>query len=258
MRLADLQARVLEALAAGAPGAGAAVPYDAALLARIRPDGPLDPAGRLDVYAGMYQTRLRDALREDYPRVEAALGDRPFTALVRRYVARHPSTRPSLRDLGRSLAAFLEADRPEAPWLADLARLEWARVEVFDAADAPPLTLDALRAVSAGNWPELRLVPVPSYRRLESPWPVHALWATPRRKPRRRATTIRVWREGFEVCHAAVGALERAALPLLEQGEPFARLCEAAEAALPAGGGTAEIGALLLRWVADGLLRRIG
>ena len=94
-----------------------------------------------------------------------------------------------------------------------------------------------------------------------------ALWRTPGRRARRRPTTLRIWREGFEVCHAAVTPLERVALPLLERGEPFGRLCEAAEA--PTGptacvegarrddpGAAARIGALLLRWVADGLVRR--
>jgi hypothetical protein len=248
MRLAELQARFLRAVAGG-DGAG--------LAGHLRAGGPLDPARGLEVYAGMHATRLSDALREDYPRVEAALGEAAFAELARRYLARHPSTHPSLRELGRSLPDFVAAERRRPPWLADLARLEWARVEAFDAADAAPLTLEGLRAVPAEAWPGLRLVPVPSYRRLDSEWAIDTLWAAPRRRARRRPTALRVWRDRFEVCHAAITPVERAALVLLEQGQPFGRLCEAAEAAAPAEGAARLIGAILLRWVSDGLVRRV-
>jgi hypothetical protein len=260
LRLAELQARFLQALA-GSDGGH--------LVGHLRTGGPVDRARGLEVYVAMHATRLRDALREDYPRVEAALGEAPFAGLAQRYLARHPSTHPSLRELGRSLPDFIAGERRRPPWLADLARLEWARVEAFDAADAAPLTLEELRAIPAEGWPALRLVPVPSYRRLDSAWAIDALWAAPGRRARRRPTTLRIWREGFEVCHAAVMPLERVALPLLEQGEPFGRLCEAAGARTapasrverarrddPDVGAAAQIGALLLRWVADGLVRR--
>src|SRR5262245_46384928 len=102
------------------------VDADAPVLAVIDPSDRLTPAGRLDIYAGMYVARLTDVLREDFPRVEAILGHERFHDAVHAYLARHPSAHPSVRHVGRDFPAFVGGHAPDLPFLADLARLEWA------------------------------------------------------------------------------------------------------------------------------------
>src|SRR5439155_929151 len=89
--------------------------------------------------------RLVDALREDFPKLATVLGDGGFADLVRGYIRAHPSTAPSIRHLGRALPDFLAGYQPA--YLADLARLEWTRLQVFDAPDATPLTAGDLRRI---------------------------------------------------------------------------------------------------------------
>src|SRR5512138_2079708 len=101
LRLPELQRAFFRALATGAPADAAAT-----LVSDIRGDERLDASGRLDVYVGMYGTRLVDVLREDYPRVAAILGA-DFADAARRYVLAHPSTHHSLRWFGRGFAAFI-------------------------------------------------------------------------------------------------------------------------------------------------------
>ncbi|HZP43318.1 MAG TPA: putative DNA-binding domain-containing protein [Candidatus Binatia bacterium] len=223
---------------------------DPALVPLVVPTARLDAAAHVRLYADMYFWRLRDVLRADYPRLVAVLGDAAFAALARAYLAAHPSDRPSVRDLGRHLPAFLAASPPPGtpPFLADLARLEWARGEVFDAPDAAPLALDALRAVPPAEWPALRFAPVPAFVMLVAAWPVDALWDAPEaNRVRAERTALRVWRRGFDVYHARMDAAEEAALARLVAGEPFAGICEPCERAEDAA-------ALLLRWLDDGLL----
>jgi hypothetical protein len=240
--LRDLQAAFWRSIAArpghGAPGAE---------LLRIVPGGRLAPPDRIAVYAGMYLWRLVDALAEDFPKVAEALGRERFADVVRAYLARHPSTEPSVRHLGGAFAAFLVGAEPA--WLADLARLEWARLDVFDAPDATPLTLDELRGVPAEAWPELRLASVPALARLGAEWPVHELWSDPSRPVVAARTALRVWRDGFLVYQAPMDAAEDAALGHLLAGDPFAALCETV-------GDPAEAASLLLRWIADGIVKR--
>jgi hypothetical protein len=104
---------------------------------------------RVAVYADAYLSRLSESLSDDYPKVAGVLGDR-FIQTVRHYVRTHPSDHPSLRHFGRHFPEFLAAagasDAP--PWVADLARLEWARIEAFDAADSPALTFEDVRGAS--------------------------------------------------------------------------------------------------------------
>jgi hypothetical protein len=267
--LRDLQRRFLAALtpetAGGEPGPRRP-PLDPALLAVVDGGGSLTPADRLAIYADMYRTRLVDVLREDFPRVCAVAGDAAFQALACRYLVRHPSTHPSVRHAGSRFAGFLAAEaEPDLPFLADLARLEWARVEVFDAPDATPLQLADLHALPPRDWPSLRFAVVPACRIIEAAWPVHDIWAGAAPEEALRAgspvavepaaTVVRVWREGWSVSHAAMGETEQRALSLLGRGEPFAALCAAVDD-LDEDAAAVEMGRLLLRWLEDGLLAR--
>jgi hypothetical protein len=246
--------------AALAPGGAETAAIDPALLASISGRGALDPAQRLEIYADMYRARLVDVLREDFPRILAILGDEEFGALAARYLVRHPSTHPSVRHVGRRFADFV-AGEVSAPFLGDLARLEWARVEVFDAPDAEPLSLSDLRSIAPEDWPALEFQPIPACLVIECAWPVHEIWAAGEAPVstadvRPEPCTIRVWREGWSVCHAAMGDLERRAFPALQRGEPFGALCAGLEDALASADAAHDVGALLMRWLEDGLLTR--
>ena len=263
MRLRELQARFLGAVAGGVE---TATPLrDESLLAAITGDETLGAAARLGIYADMYAARLVDVLREDYPRLAALLGEEAFDALARAYLVRHRPRRPSVRWAGDRFAAFLREPRrpedtwpPQPPWLADLAQIEWLRGEVFDAPEAAPLTLEALRALAPEAWADARFDVVPAVRFLHSEWPVHELWGastlgeTLAIAP--AETEIRVWRQEFAVYHVAMPAIEAGAIACLRAGGTFAEVCEVVAARLPAEEAAPRAGALLLRWVADGVV----
>jgi hypothetical protein len=262
--LRELQLRMAAAVAGAPAGANArGDALDPVLLALVSHREGLGPAQRLDIYADMYRTRLLDVLRHDFPRVAALLGEAEFRALADRYLARHPSTHPSVRYVGGRFADFVGGEAALPPFLADLARLEWARVDVFDAPDAEPLRLSDLESLPASDWPTLRLRPIPACLVIDCVWPVHEIWAAAEdpswghaSADRPEATTIRVWREGWNVSHAAMGDLERRVFPLLERAEPFAQLCAAEDGGLESEAAAREVGGLLMRWLEDGLLMR--
>lgn len=230
-------------------------PADPALLAAVAPSPTLDSDGRLGVYADAYFWRLHGVLRDDYPKVAAVLGPDALETLARDYLAAHPSDNPSARHFGRHLAAFLDGRADVAPFLPDLARLEWARVDAFDAPDARALTLADLRTTAPEDWPGLRFVAQPSLIVLRSAWPIHAVWASPEGTPFTPAeTVVRVWRApDWRVLHGPMDAAEERALGALTAGEPFAVLCETF-AYLEPEAAARETAALLARWVEDGLL----
>jgi hypothetical protein len=213
----------------------------------VRPSARLSAAARPDIYAEMYFWRIVEALAEDFPKLAALRGREAFADLVRDYLARHPSIEPSIRHVGSALPDFLAGAEPAH--LADLARLEWARLEVFDAPDAVPLTVESLRRVQASNWPDLRFALVPAFTALVLAWPVHRLWAEPPGPLVAERTVLRVWRQGFAIYQSAMGAQEEAALARLRAGEPFAVICEAFD-------DPAEAGACLLGWIEDGIVAR--
>lgn len=190
-------------------------------------------AERIVVYADMYLWRLTDALREDYPKLAALLGDDRFLALAEAYAREHPSDRPDLGQFGRHLPAFLRRfPAPERADLADLAALEWARSEVFFEAPATPVARDALAALGPDAFQDAGLDLLPAFRLLVLDHDVATLWrrledAEQADAPIATPTAVVVWREGFEVFHGRIDLDEARALDAARAGEPLARVCAA-------------------------------
>ena len=113
-------------------------------------DERMSAVERLELYAGMYFFRLRDSLAEDFARTAAALGEARWHNLVTDYLLAHPPTSWSLRWAGEALPEFLRAHAygAERPWLSDVAALEQARNEAFQALDATPLRPEELAFIA--------------------------------------------------------------------------------------------------------------
>jgi hypothetical protein len=128
----------------------------------IKPNDRLTSCERLEIYNRQYWYRIKDCFYEDYPGLRALLGESRFERLACAYLTRHPSQSFTLRNLGRRLVEFLEA---EPRWIAplrhpalDMARLEWAHIEAFDNEAKAPLEVDSLLGVDPAQI-RLRLQP---------------------------------------------------------------------------------------------------
>lgn len=217
---------------------------------------------RLDVYADMYFFRLLDALQQDYPKLASRVGAVNFHNLVTDYLLVHPSRYASIRHIGRHLSAFLQGHALTATWpgLPDLAQLEWARGEVFDAAPATPLQAAELATIPPESWAELRLGVIPAVRILDMQFPEDAVWlAIDRGEPPPQAAgdaapfSMVVFRSGLVAYHRRAAEGEAAALRALRAGSSFGELCAALEA--EHGEAAAPIAfSLLGRWLEEGLL----
>lgn len=105
----------------------------------IKPNDRMSGFERLEIYARQYWFRLLDCLYDDYPALRVLLGERRFHRLCRDYLAAHPSSSWTLRNLGSRLPEFITE-----PKARDVARVEWAQTLAFDEALLPPLQADAL------------------------------------------------------------------------------------------------------------------
>ncbi len=128
---------------------------------------------RLEIYNRMYWFRVLDSLHEDCPGLRAVLGERKFMRLAEAFLQKHPSKYWTLRDLPQRLAQFIRTEpRWTAPHTAlceDMARFEWAQVEVYDGAAFPVFTIDDLLDA---NPAKLRLRLQPYLQLLELSYPV--------------------------------------------------------------------------------------
>lgn len=146
----------------------------------LRAHNGSDPARRFAVHRNTVVGSLVDALAETFPVVQELVGDEFFAAMARLYVAEQPPLDAVLSRYGASFADFVESFEPAAdvPYLADVARLEWLRVQAFHAADVEPLAPDAIGAQLAD--PRMlggaRLALHPSLGVLVSAYAVVSLW----------------------------------------------------------------------------------
>jgi hypothetical protein len=252
MRLADLQALFWEE--ATRPGPGARPETRIALVS----DARLDAAGRIEIYADAYRTRLLDVLRADFPVTVRTLGEERFDAIAHGFLREGPSLDGDVAQLALRFPPWLQEQGPA--WSVDVARLEAARVAVFGAADDAPLALADLQALAPDDWPALRLALVASTARVDTSHAVAEYWSSspPAREPAAGEERYLVWRIGFGpgADHRRLDPLESVLLDGVALGETFASLCERAAATVGEATAAEQTAGWLLRWVRDGVVRR--
>lgn len=139
---------------------------------------PLDATERLAIYRRSSTAALLTALQDAYPVCTRIVGADFFRAMALHYIQHTPSRSPSLDDYGADLAAFI-AQFPHAqtlPYLADVARLEWAWHNAARGADWQPLDGQALAHISSEDYEHLVFTLPDNSALLASPYPIHTLW----------------------------------------------------------------------------------
>lgn len=202
----------------------------------------LIPVEQLEIYRQQYWLRHTTALVEDFEALGQLIGQAAWERLVEDYLAAHPPTGFSLRDLGAQLPAYVAE---KAHWLpqqrlaADVARLEWAYIEVFDAGVASALDSGALACLSQAQLESAHLQLSPALRLLQLEYAVVALvrrlrnaHESPATIPDVEPTELVVYRSGLRI-HSEV--LPRPAFLLLGALAAEASLEEACEAACAPG-----------------------
>jgi hypothetical protein len=237
------------------------VPASGVFEALIHGDERLSASERIGIYANAYFYRLLECIAEDFPATLAVLGADNFGGLVKEYLREHPPTEPSLLYAGLYLADFLNDHRfaERWPFVADLAKLERAVLDVFHATNAPALSLETLRPVPSEEWPALKLRTHPAVEIVHSEWRIgdvlHAVdqgreWTDPEREE----TSVLVWRQNALVSYRNLEPVEREALVVVSRGASFAAVCETMEAGIEEPNRVALIGRLMARCLADGLI----
>jgi hypothetical protein len=224
-------------------------------------DSQASAAERIAVYAFMYRARLVETLESQFPRLAKSVGSETFTELAHEYVDEHPSTRPSLRFLGGTFADWLSRRRPEL-MLADLAKLEWARADIFDARDEVAFGVDAIRAWPQDRFAELPVRLINAHRLFVVERGTAELWrrigdeetSQGEGAPGPGSEAVLVWRQGVAVYHRTVDESERTVLDLAAAGTSLGGICECAGARADIGDAVGQSFAWLWGWANDQLL----
>ena len=245
----------------------------------VKPNDRLTSFERLELYNRQYWWRILSALAEDFQGVRAVVGDELWDKVAVGYLNENPSRSFTLRNLGARLPEWLNAHREMLPQrraqlALDMARLEWAQVEAYDAAELPRMTPEGF--ASLGDDPQLKLQP--HLRVIEAAYPVDDLLLrikaeaeareqtsderhdrasnaveederSPVKKlavPRRRRVLIAVHRQDNSVYFRRMEAEEFAAVVALGEGKPLSEALLALARRDPA-----EAAAKVQQWFAE-------
>lgn len=140
-----------------------------------------DPTCRVNVYRNNVMVSLVDALSCTFPVTQQLVGEDFFRAMAQCFVRQQPPRSPVLARYGAQLPDFISQFEPAAglPYLGDVARLEWLRLQALHAADATPVSNEAIahclsnpEALACTHW-----VLSPSLHLFASPLSAVSLWA---------------------------------------------------------------------------------
>ncbi|HEU5077179.1 MAG TPA: DNA-binding domain-containing protein [Polyangiaceae bacterium] len=230
----------------------------------------LSPVQQLEVYREQFWLRHTSSLVEDFPGLSGILGQRSWERLVEGYLDRCPPEHFSLRDLGARLPAYVA----EQTWLEqhelcqDMAALEWAYVECFDAPDAEPLSATELQQIAPEDWARATCILHPALRLLRVRYPVPELRRALKRAaseggtvayPEKDPVNLVVHRRQLSL---EVGTVSAGAFALLEEFARGVLLFEAVDAVVAGGHVTeSELGAwltpVLRDFAANGWVTRV-
>lgn len=154
-------------------------PVVAAACARfVSGNDRVSPARQVEIYREQFWLRHRESLADDFPSLVHFLSEASFDAFVRAYLVAHPPSDPSLRELPKDIVAFaegwpfVEISRSLA---VDLARYEFAFIDVFDGPDPVPLDAARIAAIPPDGWSTARIVLNPCVARLRLAHAAHRI-----------------------------------------------------------------------------------
>jgi len=216
---------------------------DAASLAPWLDGAAPDSEARVSVYRNTVAKGCADALAAQFPTVARALGEDRMRLAATRFAREHPPGSPVLMAYGEGFAAWLAATAPlcETPWLAGLARIDWAWRDALFTADAAPLDPAALAALRPDAYAATILDLHPSAVTLWFEDGTAALWLALQADPppielelAAEPGGLLLVRPGLDVLHRPLGRGAYAFLAACRSADTLAEAGAAALAAEPA------------------------
>jgi hypothetical protein len=206
--------------------------------------GDTIPAGaRLGVYRHHVFESLGAALVATFPTVQALVGPEFFRALARAFVRHALPQQPVLAEYGADFPAFVagfEAAR-DLPYLADVARLDWALNVAFHARLDGRLEAADLSALPAERLPSMSISLAAGVVLVSSPYPLDRIWETSQPAAEKATVNLNsgganllVLRRPDDAAFVRLSAGEAAFMAALTKGMSLERAAGAAFQADPA------------------------
>ena len=180
------------------------------------------------VYRNSGRKAAIDALRANFPSIEALVGEAWFHGAAQTYLSAYPPRDGRLMDYGDAFPAFLQGFPPaaELPYLHAVAALDRAWTESHLAADAPVLAPDWMATLTADTFTAAQLAPHPAAQwRWCDDHPAFTIWQRQRNPGQEHSDDPIAWRAEGALLTRPEGAVQWCALPAA--GAAFLDACAA-------------------------------
>lgn len=213
-------------------------------------------------YSANAHANSERALTATFPTVRQLMGEESFGSMARAYWHAHPPSRGDLTWLGEALPSFIESSEQlhSEPYMADVARLDWAVNQCELAADAEP-HLNTLALLGECDPALLRLHLPPGTRLISSCHPIVSIWLAHHQPSdqddpfadarlalaNRKGESALVWRQGWKAQVSEVSSADSIFVSALLAGASLG-------AALDAAGAGWDFQAWLMTAVSAGMI----
>jgi hypothetical protein len=243
----------------------------------LAPHSHLSQAEALSIYNNAYHQRLVDVSSSLFPILYNTLGKELYTQLWIGYMGRFPPRNGPIHRVGSALRDYLRTHEQfkDLPAVADIVQLESLLTALFDLVDEAPYTLAMLQSLPSQDWPLMcwqakQDWALPSTRfDLEAYWRLMQDYIKQNGEPGEasfgitlldpapdpRYPNLLVFRRQHRMQFQRITEPFGLFLSGIQQGAPFASLCESLAAAFPEQDIPSLSLALLLKAIELELLR---
>lgn len=204
--------------------------------------GKFESNDLMQVYRNNYYISLTEALRSVYVSVDKLVGKGFFDFVAHGYIDAHPSKSGNLHEFGDCFAGFIGSLEQAAsvPYIADVARLDWAWHQMFHAKDSEPLDVEVLGEFRHEDFGALHFKFVAAMQILKMDYTIFGLWNHCREIPgfensddlsyENTIELIMIYRSGLDVVVSLVSDAEVMFIEELQAGLCLADATESAMA----------------------------
>ncbi len=188
---------------------------------------------RLDIHQSNFRITTTKAMQGIYKAVNRLVGDEYFAALMTAFLKENPPSSASLTHYGAGFADFLRTFAPvqnELPWLAPVARLDWAWFVAYGAANAPALAADELQGMAPEALPALAPGLHVSATLLRFSVPAYSIWRTNIEDDDVRKIDLKagrewalIWRQDLQIRHTSLTRAQYVFLDAIGGGHSLAQ-----------------------------------
>lgn len=215
---------------------------DAQIINHIRPSTRLDSQHHFGIYRNSVCGALQKVLKEIFPVCLKLVGEDFFLAMSNRYIQVTPSYSPDLGDYGDTFADFIANFPPASsvPYLADVARLEWAWHRIFEAPESKSINFQKLAECYETQGENIIFALPEGSFLLNSIYPIHQIWEMNQSDNDEQLILednqtfyFLVWRQHLEMRIDNLTADEWQLLTWVNKGLTLAEICARVEKNLP-------------------------